>query len=138
MQVHELAGLARPIAEHDPRGARVVGDRVDLPERLGVAGVEHLDRGVHGVDRGEHGGDVRAGGIARPITNASSGSARGWISSATVIGWPGGRSMSAVIRPYTGSRMPSASRLTLLVMPSLTPTTRFAIRRSPDQQSCAA
>jgi hypothetical protein len=80
-------------------------------------GVGHLDGRVHGVDRGEHGGDARARWDRLPDHQRQSGSARGWMSSATVIGCPEGTSMSAVMRPYTGSRMPRASRFALLVMP---------------------
>ena len=70
-------------------------------------------------------------GIGRPISSASSGSARGWISPSSGSGSPAGSSMSEVSRPKTGSWMPSASRLTLLVMPSLNPT-----GRSPARQRC--
>ena len=72
----------------------------------------------HRFDRGEHAGDRRRRSMRPPIRNAISGSARGWISSSSGTGSPGASSMPVVSRPYTGSRMPSASRLTLLVSPA--------------------
>ena len=115
---------ARPRAPRTTRAAPALSaTESGSRKRLGVARVHDLDGGEHRLGRRQHPATVVGASIRLPIRNAISGSARGWMSSSSCSGSPGGTTMPDVSRPNTGSWMPSAWRLTRLVSPSFAPMT---------------